>query len=160
MALGNNNRYYIMKALIAIAVLGIITFASGLLVDINHGWLIVTLPAALITIWLVFSLFGSVTTHLDDLAKLAYLTKSVTSAEERLESVKALAADKHGLPEQLLALKQEDNPVTKYMGLVNQAITNVEISKDNLARYTSRIGARAVGPFSIVVDVLGSTVPE
>ncbi len=147
-----------MKALIAILVLGSIAFISGAAVDINHGWLGVTVPTGILTIWLVFCFFASTWSHMEDLAKLAYMKSSVASSEERLEAVKALAADKHGLPEQLLALKQDDSPVTKYMGLVSQAITNVETAKDNLARYTSRIDARAVGPFGIVVDVLGKTV--
>ena len=149
-----------MKALIAIAVLGAIAMLSGSFVGGSHGWLIVTIPSALITLWLVGCFLTSITSHMDDLAKLAYLNTSITSANERLESVKALAADKHGLPEQLLALKQDDNPVTRYMGLVSDAIRNVETAKDNYNRYVSRVQARAVGPFSIVVDVLGRTVPE
>ena len=149
-----------MKALITIAVLGAIAMLSGSFVGGSHGWLIVTIPSALITLWLVGCFLTSVTSHMEDLAKLAYLKTSIASANERLTAVKALAADKHGLPEQLLALKQDDNPVTKYMALVSNAIVNVETATDGYNRCLSQIEARAVGPFSIVVDVLGSTVPE
>ena len=148
-----------MKALIAIGVLGSIAAWTSSLVTTNHGWLALALPAILLTIWLVFCYFGSVYSHLEDLASLAAKNVKITAAEDRLEAVKALAADKqHGLPDTLLALAQEDNPVTRYMGLVDNAIRNVEMEKGYKAVVEGRIASRAAGPFSLVVTTFGSSV--
>ena len=94
---------------------------------------------------------------MENLAELHASGSLVRAAETKLEQVKALAADQAGLPEKLLALQQDNSPVTTYMSLVNRAMSDVENRKRSQANIEGKIASRAVGPFSIVVKVFGST---
>ena len=147
-----------MKGLIAIAVLVGLAFLGTTFVGPGNGMgYFLAIPSAVLAIWLTLCLFGSIWNHMDNLSELHASGSLVRAAETKLEQVKALAADQAGLPEKLLALQQDNSPVTTYMSLVNRAMSDVENRKRSQANIEGKIASRAVGPFSIVVKVFGST---
>lgn len=95
---------------------------------------------------------GSGSCHLSDLADIQAAKGKIEAGREALASAMNLTRDENGLPEQLLALNQDNNPATRYMELVNSHITNIRYEEERLARAQANIDVRAVGPLSFVVE--------
>jgi len=147
-----------MKGIIAILTLaGLAVLGTSFVGPGNGMGYFLAIPSAVLAIWLTFCLIGSIWNHMENLAELHAADTEVQAAETKLEHVRALAADQTGLPEQLLALDQKDNPVTYYMKVVQDALSGVEYRTNDKARIEGKIASRAAGPFSIVVKVFGNT---
>lgn len=128
------------------------------------GWMDNPIPVRVLTVFLGFYAFWgfcivwtSVDSHMTDLSCLKAADTNIRAAEAALDQVKALAAGTEtGLPEQLLALQQETNPVTKYMGLVDSAIDELRRAKERKAHYEANIASRAAGLLGIVPALFGT----
>jgi len=132
-----------------------ITWGSSSMTDTGAGTFVAAvlfIVAAAMTI----AAIGSVGSHMSDVADVQAAKGKIEAGQDALKAVKALTGDKTGLPEQLLALSQDNNPVynpvSTYMELVNRHITNLRYEEERLARAQANIDVRTVGPFSFVAE--------
>lgn len=146
---------------VAFALACLVTFVitvSTVTSDTHGSTIFLVVVLAGLTLWSNITVLASVVSHLDDLSRVHRGKAGIATAETRLEKVRALAADQTGLPEQLLALQQDDNPVTKYMGLVDSALRNLENEQNYTQRAQASIAARKAGPLSCVVTWFGDAI--
>lgn len=126
-----------------------ITWVNTSMTETSSGAFVAAMLFIAATIMSIMAIV-SVGSHMTDVADVQAAKGKIKAGQVALEAAKDLTGDKTGLPEQLLALSQDNNPASTYMELVNRHITNLRYEEERLARAQANIDVRSVGPFSFV----------
>ncbi len=106
----------------------------------------------------VMTIITSIFSHIENLSRVRLGEVRVVDAARRTAQLKDNIKEIFGgkvLTDDILALANKDNPISKAIGSIDSAILNEEYEKNRLIRAKESIIARKTGPLSFVVSLYG-----